>query len=227
MIDLRFQPMQQRPKYEGRKCTDGRRRYQRSPFGKTVGAGYEDLERELRFLEATDIVIESGHERTQIRNDGWPRSGASPAHPAVRLFFKCKHGNLRYECAAFAEWQANLRAIGLWMQRQRLALEEWGIGSGGEAYRGFAQLPAGSAIEAGEWANAEEAAGFLLRVGKHVEAEGTQRRRDVVSDAGELRQCWREASKEAHPDAGGSDELMSKVNRAKAFIEKHGGAACH
>ena len=31
-----------------------------SPFRKSVGAGYDDLERELELLEARDVVIESG-----------------------------------------------------------------------------------------------------------------------------------------------------------------------
>lgn len=210
MIDLRFQPMTERPKNPGKPGAHGRRCYQRSPFQRSVGPGYEDLERELAFLKATDIVVEGGFDRLQIRNDGWPRSSANPSHPDIRLFFKCKHGTLRYECAVFEDWQANLRAIGLWMQRQRLALEEWGIGSGGEAYRGFAALP--GAIQASEWASAEDAIGWLAEL--------------VVLPSGTpFRKLYIEAAKVAHPDAGGSAELMAKVNRAKEFIEKHGGAA--
>lgn len=216
MIDLRFQPMTKLPAKQGRPDRNGKLWFLRSPFGKTVGAGYDDLERELRLLEATDIVVESGHSKADIRNDGWPKSASRPEHPCVRLYFKCKHGRLRYECAVFEDWQANLRAIGLWLQRQRLAIEEWGIGQGGEAYRGFAQLPGGNGTGAMiglEWASKEDAARFLLQVeGKGYtpdEVEGV-----VVDPAG----TYREAARKAHPDAGGSDALMSKVNRARDFI---------
>lgn len=219
MIDLRFQPMK-----EQERVVDPlkRSRYVPSPFSKSIGAGYDDLERELRHLEATDIVIESGHSRTDIRNDGWPRSSARAEHPDIRLFFKCKHGTLRYECNAFAEWQANLRAIGLWLQRQRLAIQEWGIGAGGEVYRGFAQLPAGHAIQVGEFASAEDAAKFLFTVqGIHSPDVGSIR--NAIASPDSLRTVYRFAAQKAHPDQGGSNELMGKVNRAKDFIEKHTG----
>lgn len=212
-MDVRFQPMQKRPK-----ARPGHPYYRRSPFkGRTP---LDELERELAHLKATDIVIESGHDRTQIRNDGWPRGGSAPAHFDVRLFFKCKHGTLRYECNAFDSWEGNLRAIGLWLQRQRLAIEEWGIGTGGEAYRGFAALPAGSAIEGPEWATAEDAARFLIECSGWQGFHPQHGPPLVVNDREVLIRVWKDAAKKAHPDAGGSNELMSKVNRAKEFIEK-------
>lgn len=198
MIDVRFQPMKDRVK-----DPLGRKAYIRSPF--KARSGMDDLERELGLLQATDIVIESGHDRLQIRNDGWPRGGSAPAHADIRLYFKCKHGTLRYECNAFSAWEANLRAIGLWLQRQRLAIEEWGIGSGGEAYRGFAALP--SSIQTAEWANADAAFLWLQEFsGGNVATEYSKARRD--------------AARKAHPDTGGSTELMAKVNRACELIEK-------
>lgn len=188
--------------------------YIRSPF--KAGAMLDDLERELRLLKATDIVIESGHDRTQIRNDGWPRGGSSPAHHDVRLYFSCKHGSLRYECNRFNSWQANLRAIGLWLQRQRLAIEEWGIGTGGEAYRGFAALPsgtgAGSGITLADHARVIiMAAGY--EAGDAVVAE--------VSQGGEALSYWyRLAVKKCHPDTGGSAVEMDRVTKARDAIEK-------
>lgn len=208
MIDLRFQPMKERPAAK-------HRYYKASPFKAKLGL--DELERELKLLKATDIVIESGHDRMQIRNDGWPRGGSSPAHQDVRLFFHCKHGQLRYECNMFDTWEANLRAIGLWIQRQRLAIEEWGIGTGGEAYRGFAALPPPGGLSAPEWASVDQAVMFLLAT-RAPEAsittsmiEGALKNLDLV---------YRDAAKKAHPDTGGSEELMSKVNRAKAYIEE-------
>ncbi len=53
MIDLRFQPMQQRVK------DNTGRPARASPFRKSVGAGYDDLERELELLVARNIGIDS------------------------------------------------------------------------------------------------------------------------------------------------------------------------
>jgi hypothetical protein len=213
MIDLRFQPMTTRVKWKD----EWGRYLKRSPF--KGRAPMDELERELKLLEATDIVVESGHDRSQIRNDGWPRSATSPAFSDIRLFFKCKHGTLRYECRIFATWEANLRAIGLWLQRQRLAIEEWGIGTGGEAYRGFAALPAGaSSILAEEFANVEAAARFILG----VEGFTNPSRDEVEAVCIDPDGSWKAAAKKAHPDAGGSNELMAKVNRARDFIEREG-----
>lgn len=208
-MDVRFQPMTNRPPVR-----EGHKYYRKAGF--SARTPMDDLERELSHLQATDIVIESGHERTQIRNDGWPRGSSSPSHPDVRLFFKCKHGTLRYECNEFSTWEHNLRAIGLWMQRQRLAIEEWGIGSGGEAYRGFAQLPSG--IPTAEWSNVEAAAEFLLKIAGETELAPDL----VIENPDNIRNAvYRDAAKRAHPDTGGSVELMSKVNRARDFIDKH------
>lgn len=220
MIDLRFQPMKDRVKSSpGWTTRNGQKRFRCAPFKKSVGAGYDDLERELRLLSATDVVIESGHDRTSIRNDGWPRSSATASHSDIRLFFKCKHGNLRYECNAFGDWQANLRAIGLWLQRQRLAIEEWGIGTGGEAYRGFAALPGSvNGIAVGEWGTVEDAAAFLIQVAEDPTAEPWM---VIDGPLGEGQSVFRDAARKAHPDAGGTNDLMSKVNRARDFITKH------
>lgn len=209
MINVRFQPMQKRPAAPDPK----------SPY--YIKSGFkakhpmDELERELGLLKATDIVIESGHDRTQIRNDGWPRGGSSPAHQDVRLYFKCKHGTLRYECNRFDKWEDNLRAIGLWLQRQRLAIEEWSIGSGGEVYRGFAALPAGNAIAASEFSSVEDAARFICRT-EGVPGFTEDDVQAVIADPGP---SYRNAAKKAHPDAGGSEAMMAMLNRAKEMIE--------
>lgn len=200
MLDVRFQPMNARPKWDAEKFG---KYLAKSPFKSRTGM--DDLERELEHLGATDVVIESGHTRDQIRNDGWPRSGSAPQHSDVRLYFKCKHGTLRYECNRFDSWEGNLRAIGLWLQRQRLAIEEWGIGTGGEAYRGFAALPEKSS--AVEFSTVEEARRFIM------DTAG-------ISVMGSEEAAFRQAVRKAHPDAGGSDALMGKLNRARDFIEK-------
>lgn len=208
MIDARFQPMAR----DNRPPTPGGT-YHRAPFKVRSDIAGADLEREMCAVDARDIVIEGGFERSQIRNDGWPRGGCAPSHPDIRIYMESKHGPLKYECAAFDHWEHNLRAIVLWMQRQRLAIEEWGIGLAGEAYRGFAALPAGDGR--GEWRTIEDAMRFLCRTG-----EGSL----LSTLPSDLQVVYRAAARKAHPDAGGSEDLMSRVNRAKEFIEKGGRA---
>lgn len=176
------------------------------------------MERELAFLKATDVVIESGHRREDIRNDGWPKSNSTAQFSDIRLFFKCKHGDLRYECAEFDKWRANLRAIGLWMQRQRLALEEWGIGSGGEAYRGFAALPPGGGMQLAEFASVEAAARVIL-----AHSDANMSAEQALGNDANLALAFRKAASRAHPDNGGDAATMAKLNRARDFIEKHRG----
>lgn len=205
MIDLRFKPLD-KPVAVPKSGSGGK-----SPYSIQWNRLLDELESELNGLKAENIVVEGGFARHQIRNDGWPVGGASPSTPGIRLSFHSRRLNapLSYECNKFTDWQGNLRAIGLTLQRLRL-IDELGTSPRGEQYRGWAALPPGG-MTMGEWANVEEALRFLAEM--------------VVLPTGTpLDKLYREAAKVAHPDRrGGSQELMAKVNRAKDFIEKHGG----
>ena len=110
MIDLRFRPIEKAiaaPKGGAKKA----------PFEASFRRVLDDLERELGYLKATDIVIEAALELREIRNDGWPYSNARPRTPGIRLSFKSKHGVLSYECATYDHWEWNLQAIGLTLER--------------------------------------------------------------------------------------------------------------
>lgn len=220
MLDVTFQPMEQRSPWNAKAWGEY---LKKSPF--KCKTPIYDLERELEHLEATDIVIESGHTRTQIRNDGWPRGGSSPAFPDVRLYFRSKYGNLMYECKIFESWEANLRAICLHLQNTRIDVTERGIGTGGEAYRGFAALPPGAtspAIAGPEWAWPLGAAMFLALTGFGTYDQTPVPIIDGAREGPTLDRLYREAARKAHPDAGGSNELMAKVNRARDFIVSGG-----
>lgn len=191
MIDARFQPMKERINTAGEYRSPGR------GWGGRSDTRGELLERELLALDATDIVVECGFDRSQIRNDGWPRSGCTPRWPDIRLYMETRHGPLRYECAAFDHWEQNLHAIALWLQRQRLALEEWGIGTGGEAYRGFAALP-----------SARDAALETL-----ARLAGLPGAAALTADT-DLKAVYRQAAMRCHPDRGGNADDMARLNNA-------------
>lgn len=185
--------------------------HKRSPFRGAWSNTLTVLEREIEHLRGTDIIVQVALGLEDIRNDGWPRSNVRPRTPDVRVSFQSKIGPLLYECNTFDSWEQNIRAIALGLERLR-AVDRYGITKANEQYKGWKQLPAGGAIEASEWPNTESAAKFLMKLaGWQVPVA------DVLHNP---RPCWIDASKNAHPDTGGSDVLMAQVNRARDYIEK-------
>ncbi len=186
--------------------------YRRPTFSASFGTTLNDLERELRHLGAEDIIIEIDLQLEDIRNDGWPRSSARPASPGVRLSFQSQKLKqpLAYPCSTFNHWEQNLRAIALTLHLQR-RMADYAVGRESQRYSGFSALPpAASTIAAGEWTSVSDAVRFLARIAGWIEPA------KIPPNIGEL---FRAAAMNAHPDQGGTDELMSKVNRAREFIE--------
>lgn len=84
MIDARFAALAIWP-YDHTPLEQRRSRW-------TFKAGWQNtlelLDRELRLLEAADIVIGVNMRPQDIRQDGWPRANAlQPAHPGVEVSF--------------------------------------------------------------------------------------------------------------------------------------------
>lgn len=204
MIDLRFRPLD-------KPIAVPQIGFRKSPYSIQWGRLLDELESELKALKAENIVVEGGFTGDQIRNDGWPAGGAVPSTPGIRLSFHSRRLNapLSYECNKFADWKGNLRAIGLTLQRLRL-IDELGTSPRGEQYRGWAALPPADSSE--EWSSTIDAIKWLHSVA------GLEF--GTCKDVDDL---YRAAAKKAHPDTGGSNELMSKVVRAKDFIEKYRG----
>jgi hypothetical protein len=171
------------------------------------------LREELTRIHATDVVLEAGFNETQLRNDDYPRADAKPSHPRVRLTFK-KGGKLAMSmtCGGTTNWWYNVHLIAASLERMR-ALDRYGCIQSDEQYRGFASLPPGQPIATSEWASVEQACRFLADTGGLVYTGGSL-------DAAMLDRFYEQAAKRAHPDAGGSNEQMAKVNRARTFIRE-------
>lgn len=180
-----------------------------------------DLDRELRHLGAREVVIQADCEERHIRMDGRLRSDARLNGPGIILSFESKHGPLSYPCDTYVEWTDNLRAISLALEALR-AVDRYGVTRRAEQYRGWKQLP--DAIQGEAFASVEEAARFLLNTasgGELYQGAGDVVR-SVAVGGPVLERLWRECAKRVHPDrAGGSTALMSKVNAAKDYIERH------
>lgn len=182
----------------------------RAPFAAGWARIFDDLERELDLLGATDARIGIDLLPSQIRLDGWPKAGAS-APPPVVLTFESQHGPLRFQCDRYDDWRANLRAIGLTLQRLRL-VDEGGVTRGGEQYRGFAALPPGQGIN-----DVADAARFILELaGVSVDVPNLT----AMVEGGSFRTtAHRLAAKKAHPDQGGSAERFAQLQGAMKILE--------
>jgi hypothetical protein len=181
-----------------------------SPFKASYGVSEDLLMRELWHLGARDVVLEIDIQASDLRLDGTLRANARPQGPRVILYAATKHGPLMMPCATFAHWQDNIRAIALSLEALR-KVDRYGCSQRGEQYRGWTAIPASTGVTTRVHAAwdilAREAAG---EPGSAIKPE--HRSRETLD------RYFREAAMMAHPDAGGTDERMAAVNRARETI---------
>lgn len=199
----------------------------RAPFSAGYGKNLMDLERELEHLRAKCCIVEADTTPEHIRLDGRLRSDAKLRSQAIVLRIETPTGWITMPCDTFDRWTDNLRAIVLTLVNLR-AIDRYGVTKSGEQYRGWKQLPGGDGSEpiaAAEWATAEDAARMLFGIAFAGLGAKYGEVARILADEQALRTLFRDAARLAHPDAGGSNELMAKVNRARDFIEAHAGRA--
>ena len=213
-LDLRFRPIATWP------GTPTRHR-KRSPFNVQWLKILDELERELAHVGAKEVVVEAFLGYGDIRNDGWPRSGARPSQPGVVMYFTSKHGPLRYACDTYTDYQGNIRAISLTLTALR-AVERYGAANKAEQYRGWAQLPETSSAAV----NATAAAGVLVAYGYDVRTSAVSAdtvTHNIVASVDTCRTMLRAALKATHPDTGGSADAFQRVQDARAVLAAHHG----
>ncbi len=175
----------------------------RSPFDSHWTTTLDDLERELRMLNARGVILECDVLEREIRNDGMLRADARPSTPVVRLAFTTpKHGDLVYPGDRFNRWKDNVRAIALGLEALR-KLERYGIAGRSQQYLGFKALPAGRAPA--DLMSTDEAYDII------VSAPKLGGNADIRTPA----LAWRSARIAAHPDKHDGDaELWNKLGEA-------------
>lgn len=194
-----------------------------SPFRVGAGRTQDELRCELAAIGVRSAVIQADLDPSDIRLDGVPRSNARFRTGRVILSFTHpKLGDLSMPCWQFRDLWDNLRAIVKTLEALR-AVDRYGVTQRAEQYRGWSALPpAGTAIVVAEFATAEDAARFLLKTAHndpaHTPAPGVIKL--VIDDAEFRSTAYRAASKTAHPDTGGSETLMRRVNAARDMIER-------
>lgn len=216
MIDIRVEPITAWP---GEK-TVGR---VHAPFKATYSKTVDLLERELHMVGAKAIVMQQAYAADDIRLDGRVRANARLSHPGVILSFtSSKLGKIRFACDRFWDWQDNVRAIALGMEALR-KVDRYGITSDGEQYAGFRALEAAEAARPFE--TIEAAARFIAA---HARPDLADDMVDVfaiqlLNDETLAESFYRTAAKACHPDGGGSDAQMARLNAARAMLDAVAG----
>ena len=126
-----------------------------------------------------------------LRNDGLPYANQrQPDDPGVALYFERRGKQLVFACDRWAKVEHNMRAIVLTIEALR-GIERWGSADMmDQAFTGFQALPAPE-----RWWQ-------VLGVTESA-------------SAGEIDVAYRRLAREAHPDRGGSDAAMARLNAAR------------
>lgn len=166
--------------------TTGRNRYGNRE-ALTISEARERLADELDRLGARYITLSSNLE---LRLDGAPRSGqAEPADPGVAVYFQLGG---RPTVLASDKWDRaadNIAAIAKHIDALR-GIDRWGVGTAAQAFAGYQALPAPE-----QWWQ-------VLGVSEQAT------RSDIAV-------AYRKLASKAHPDTGGSNAAMARLNAAR------------
>lgn len=126
----------------------------------------------------------------ELRLDGRPRRNqGEPADPSVAFFFELDGDPHVLACDRWASIPDNIAAIAAHIEALR-GQERWGVADMKQAFAGHLALPAPE-----QWWQ-------VLGVSEHVSNE-------------DINVAYRKLAATAHPDSGGSDAAMARVNAAR------------
>jgi hypothetical protein len=160
-----------------------------------VGDGLDRLLGELKRLGASNAIISSN---LRLRNDGLPYAQQAKTldDPGVAVYFKLAGKPRVLACDRWNSAADNMAAIAGHIEAIR-ACDRYGVGSMEQAFAGYTALPPDASTD------------WWLVLG--VTASAT---RDQIDEA------YRRLAREAHPDAGGSHDAMSRLNAARDAAKK-------
>ena len=160
-------------------------------FGKTntLWKAAISIHSQLELMGAEDVQLSSD---LQLRNDGMPRSGQRLVlDPAVAVYFTRDGENLVIACDLYDRIEANMRAVALIVESTRRIERYGGDRMMKRVYTGFLQIT--GPVSEPWW-------------------EVLCCKQDA--DMHTVDFCYRNLVKTAHPDAGGSDKAMERLNKA-------------
>lgn len=160
----------------------------RAPFKVTPAQAEKETLNELRMLGASRIIIST--DRRVNRDGSFSVARQILYDMGVAVYFTRNGRDVVLACDQYDEIHANIRAIGKTIEALR-GIERWGASDMlDRAFTGFEALPAPE-----QWWQ-------VLGVSPSATAP-------------EIDAAYREQAKAAHPDRGGSDAAMARLNRAR------------
>lgn len=160
-----------------------------------VGEGTNRVLRELKAMgvPSWNVIISSD---LKLRNDGLPYATQATAHldPGVAVYWKDRNGQKR--CMAIDRYDRiadNLAAIAATLDAMRAIERHGGAEILDRAFTGFAALPAPAAQQ------------------KPHEILGVDER----ASRSEIDYAYKRLAAQCHPDKGGSNDQMSRINTAR------------
>jgi hypothetical protein len=207
-----------------------------SPFKASYPKTVDLLKDELSRVNARRVTLQTGHYGEDIRNDGLPRVNAkTPRFPGVSLSFEKWTPNgqkneagqalgtyelLEFPCATFNYWEDNLRAIALTLKSIR-ETKKYGVGrvDRDQHYEGFKhkRVEAQTGVQGKNGNLTPEAAAAVIAAC----AEGGWTAEVLLRSPSEMESAYKKAARNVHPDFGGTDHSMAKVNEAGAVLRSH------
>jgi len=171
-----------------------------SDFGRhSIAECVDEITRQLKLLGATDIVISTN---LRVRQDGLPYSNqAQPSDVGVAVYFKLKKADRVLACDRWIRVEDNMWSIAKHIAALR-GQQRWGVGSVEQAFAGYAALPAAGQTAGEAWWSV---LGFTTGIMPN----------DKATAAVLINEAYRAKARTAHPDAGGNDFEMAKVNAAR------------
>jgi len=158
----------------------------------SIAQALERVMGELRTMgvELSKVIISTNLE---LRNDGLPRSGQrAPSDPGVSVYWNAR-GQKNQRCMAIDRYdrvQDNLAAIAATLNAMRAIERHGGAEILDRAFTGFAALPA------------PEQPWQVLGVSSHATPD-------------EVRTAYRRLASDFHPDRGGDEQQMMRINAAR------------
>jgi len=175
---------------------ESRRRWGKQEKGKakrpwSFAEARDELFAELDRAGASNVVLSTNFRLTQY---GLPSKNlGAPEDQGVAIYFTLKGRQMVMAQDGHTRAEENLRALALVLKYLR-GVEDLGGGTMMErAFEGFVAIPAPAAKRA--WWD-------VLGVSQHATPD-------------QINAAWREKARNAHPDNGGSDALMSEINVAR------------
>lgn len=153
----------------------------------TIATARERLQRELDLLGASYPTLSTN---VELRLDGQPRSDRrDPDDPGVAVYFRFQGRDIALACDKWDRVADNVAAIAKHIEAMR-GMDRWGVGTAAQAFAGYERLAAPE-----HW----------------TEILGVQRGsgREAINAA------YRSKARDAHPDQGGSNDAMARLNAAR------------